>query len=81
VEQRVARAHRLGQTESVYVVNLLMSGSIEENLVRIIARRQKLFSDVFAHWESGDKPEQITLDEWLRDVRKLARELLRTSEG
>jgi len=81
VEQRVARAHRLGQTESVYVVNLLMSGSIEENLVRIIARRQRLFSDVFAHWESGEKPEQITVDEWLRDVRKLARELLRTSEG
>jgi len=79
LEQRVGRAHRIGQEEPVNVVNLLMSNSVEENLVRILARRQRLFADIFAAWEEGKRPEQITLDEWLRDTRKLARELLRES--
>jgi len=79
VEQRVGRAHRLGQEEPVNVLNLLMSRSVEENLVRILARRQKLFEDIFSAWDEGEKPEQVTLDGWLRDTRKLARELLKES--
>jgi len=81
VEQRVGRAHRLGQEEPVNVLNLLMSRSVEEGLVRILARRQKLFEDIFSAWDEGGKPEQITLDGWLRDTRKLARELLKDSPG
>jgi SNF2 family DNA or RNA helicase len=77
VEQRIARAHRLGQIEPVVVVNLLMSGSVEENLVRILSRRQELFAKVFEEWEDGSRPAQVTLDKWLRDSRKLAHELLR----
>jgi SNF2 family DNA or RNA helicase len=81
VEQRIGRAHRLGQDEPVNVLNLLMSRSVEENLVRILARRQKLFEDIFSAWDEGGRPEQVTLDEWLRDSRKLARELLKESDG
>lgn len=77
VEQRTGRAHRIGQTEPVLVVNLLMSRSVEENLVRVLERRQALFTQVFEQWESASAPSQITLESWLKDSRKLARELLR----
>lgn len=77
VEQRTGRAHRIGQAEPVLVVNLLMSKSVEENLVRVLERRQELFSQVFDQWESASAPSQVTLESWLKDSRKLARELLR----
>lgn len=77
VEQRTGRAHRIGQTEPVLVLNLLMSRSVEENLMRVLERRQELFSQVFEQWESASAPSQITLESWLKDSRRLARELLK----
>jgi SNF2 family DNA or RNA helicase len=77
VEQRISRAHRIGQDEPVVAVNLLMSHSVEENLMRVLKKRQQLFSDVFSKWEEGGRPSQVTLENWLTDSRKLARELLR----
>ncbi len=76
VEQRTGRAHRIGQTEPVLVVNLLMSRSVEENLVRVLERRQELFARVFEQWETAVSPSQVTLESWLKDSRMLARELL-----
>jgi len=76
LDQRVGRAHRLGQTEPVNVINLLMSRTVEENLVRILERRKKLFKEVFSIWEEDRGPEQITLDGYLKDSRRLVKELL-----
>ena len=76
LDQRISRAHRLGQEGPVNVINLLMSGSIEENLVRILERRKRLFHEVFSAWEEGGKPEQITIEKYLKDTRELVEELL-----
>ena len=76
LDQRISRAHRLGQTEPVNVINLLMSQTVEENLVRILERRKKLFHEVFSIWEEEQGAEQITLDEYLKDSRRLVKELL-----
>ena len=62
-----------------YGFDRIAGRSVEENLVRILARRQKLFEDIFSAWDEGGRPEQVTLDGWLRDTRKLARELLKDS--
>jgi hypothetical protein len=45
--------------------------------MRVLKKRQQLFSDVFSKWEEGGRPSQVTLENWLTDSRKLARELLR----
>ncbi len=76
LDQRVSRAHRLGQAGTVNVVNLLMNGTIEENLMRILQKRKRLFHEVFSAWEEGGKPEQITLEKYLKDTRELVEELL-----
>jgi len=52
VDQRVARAHRHGQKSSVNAWHLVVRGTIEENLVRILRRRRTLFQDIFS--EVGD---------------------------
>jgi SNF2 family DNA or RNA helicase len=50
--QRVARAHRIGQENTVMVVNLLCFGTVEHRLVKILREKQELFDDVF-----GDIPD------------------------
>lgn len=41
-EQAVARAHRLGQTQQVFVYKLVIEGSIEERLLELQARKSAL---------------------------------------
>jgi SNF2 family DNA or RNA helicase len=52
VDQRVARAHRHGQKSSVNAIHLVMRGTIEEHLVKILNRRRELFKDIMS--EVGD---------------------------
>jgi len=47
LNQRIARAHRIGQRETVFVVNLLCRNTVEEKLLRILREKQELFDDVF----------------------------------
>jgi len=42
LEQRIARAHRMGQTQSVQVYVLVSDGTIEENLLATIAAKKDL---------------------------------------
>jgi superfamily II DNA or RNA helicase len=41
-EQAIARAHRLGQTQQVFVYKLVIEGSIEERLLELQARKSTL---------------------------------------
>lgn len=43
------RAHRIGQTESVFVDRLIMSGTIEEKLMEMKQKKVALFESVFNH--------------------------------
>jgi SNF2 family DNA or RNA helicase len=47
LEQRIARVHRMGQTQPVRVVNFVTRGTIEERVLRAIAAKRDLFSSVF----------------------------------
>lgn len=53
LEQRIARAHRLGQSRPVHVIRLVTRDTIEERVVEVSARKQELFDRLFA----GDSDE------------------------
>jgi SNF2 family DNA or RNA helicase len=44
--QAVDRTHRIGQTRNVMVYRLIASGTIEEKVMALKARKQELFSSV-----------------------------------
>ncbi|NQZ57684.1 MAG: SWF/SNF helicase family protein, partial [Lentisphaeraceae bacterium] len=46
MEQRIARAHRYGQTKPVQAINLVTAGTIEERLLANFEKKQELFSAV-----------------------------------
>lgn len=48
LEQRIGRAHRLGQKRSVQVVNLITKGAIEERMLDCLEAKRQLFASVFA---------------------------------
>jgi SNF2 family DNA or RNA helicase len=47
LEQRIARVHRMGQHRPVQVFNLVMRDSIEERVLRTLAVKRSLFSEIF----------------------------------
>jgi SNF2 family DNA or RNA helicase len=71
LSQRVARAHRMGQTGTVVVVNLLSRSTVEEKLVRILSEKRELFQDVF-----GDISDLSQASSQQLNIRELLRELV-----
>ncbi|MBI3893528.1 MAG: DEAD/DEAH box helicase [Candidatus Wallbacteria bacterium] len=47
LEQRIGRAHRLGQKRSVQVVNLISRGVLEERMLEGLENKRQLFASVF----------------------------------
>jgi SNF2 family DNA or RNA helicase len=47
LEQRIGRAHRIGQRKAVNVINLVMENTIEERVLEIIYQKQQLFAAMF----------------------------------
>ena len=69
--QRVARAHRMGQSGSVVVINLLCRNTVEEKLVKMLKDKQGLFDEVFGDISdpSQAKPSaQLSLRELLKEL-------------
>ena len=52
-EQATARAHRIGQRQSVFVYRLVVEGSIEERMLELQARKQALAAGVLGHDAPG----------------------------
>ena len=46
LEQRVGRVHRMGQTRSVQVINLVAAGTIEEGMLSLLSFKKSLFAGV-----------------------------------
>src|SRR5579875_359553 len=71
LEQRIARVHRMGQHRPVQVFNLVMRDSIEERVLRTLAVKRSLFTEIF----TGTNEEVIfaTLGQqaFLETVREL----------
>jgi SNF2 family DNA or RNA helicase len=73
IEQRVGRVHRIGQTRDVYVFNLCLRGSIEEQILRVLHDKINLFELVAGEMEMilGELDEEqdfasLVMDLWVR---------------
>ena len=65
LQQRIARLHRIGQTNKVLAVNFVVKGTIEEHVRDVLERKRKLFRDVTV--SEMAESEDLTLEE-LREV-------------
>ena len=54
LEQRIGRAHRMGQKETVQVINLIAQGVIEERMLDTLAQKRQIFQAVFSALEGED---------------------------
>lgn len=46
VEQRIGRAHRIGQTQPVNVINMIAQDTIEQRVLDVLYRKQELFEEI-----------------------------------
>jgi SNF2 family DNA or RNA helicase len=53
LEQRIARAHRLGQRRAVHVIRLVARNTIEDRVLEVLAQKRELFDQLF----DGDTDE------------------------
>lgn len=60
LEQRIARAHRHGQPQSVQVVNIIAQNTIEERILDTLARKRDVFQGVFGDAEG---PSEISFQD------------------
>lgn len=64
VEQRIGRAHRIGQTQPVNVINMIALNSIEQRVLEVLYQKQELFDeilDVDLDPETGTLQTGVTL--------------------
>src|SRR5690606_28348908 len=70
IEQRVGRLHRLGQTGPIQVVNLCLTGSLEDHLLRILDEKLNMFELVVGEIEMilGPLEEEADLEDVLMEL-------------
>jgi len=73
IEQRIGRLHRIGQTRDVFIFNLTVKDTIEEQIINVLENKINMFELVIGEIEpilgylSEEKEfEDIILDIWLR---------------
>jgi hypothetical protein len=71
LEQRIARVHRMGQSNPVRVVNLVTRGTIEERVLRTLEAKQGLFAGVFDSDEDEIAFEAVNRTGFLDAVREM----------
>ncbi|MCM8535081.1 MAG: SNF2-related protein [Lentisphaeraceae bacterium] len=77
MEQRKARAHRLGQLEPVHVINLITSGTIEERLFNNFDKKMELFT---AALDPETDVTELIVSGGISDLRTKLQSLLSTSK-
>jgi superfamily II DNA or RNA helicase len=73
LEQRIARAHRHGQSRPVQVVNLIAQGTIEERILDTLAAKQNVFASIFGVEEG---PADIRFEDTGQELLKTLAEML-----
>ena len=69
--QATDRAHRIGQTQSVWVIKLVAQGTIEERILALQARKAELANEIYSG-AAGRKQPLFTED----DVRELLKPMV-----
>jgi SNF2 family DNA or RNA helicase len=46
IEQRIGRAHRIGQSNPVNVINLIALNTIEQRVLEVLYQKQELFEEI-----------------------------------
>ncbi len=71
IEQRIGRVHRIGQERDVFVFNLVLAGTLEEEMLRILDEKIHLFElivgevdSILGHLERREEFSEILLDLW-----------------
>jgi superfamily II DNA or RNA helicase len=72
LEQRIGRVYRLGQTRNVQVVNLVAQGTIEENMLSLLAFKQSLFAGVLDGGNNQVFLEGSRLSQFMQSVDQVA---------
>jgi len=74
LEQRIARVHRMGQHRPVQVFNLVMRDSIEERVLRTLAVKRSLFTEIFTGTSDEVRFDTLGQQAFLETVRELVGE-------
>lgn len=75
LEQRIARAHRMGQKNPVHVYILVTEGTIEERLLDTLASKQELAS---AALDADSDIQEVEMRSGLEELRRRVEKLLGT---
>lgn len=77
LQQRIARLHRIGQTNKVLAVNFVVKGTVEEHVRDVLERKRKLFREVTVSEIAAS--EELTLEELREafglDMKQLAEKI------
>jgi SNF2 family DNA or RNA helicase len=73
IEQRIGRIDRIGQTREVFVFNLVTTGTIEDEVLRILDEKINMFElvvgevgAILGEFEDQHDFSTLVLDAWLR---------------
>jgi len=77
IEQRIGRVHRIGQKEDVIVANLAVKGSMDDEILRLLQEKIRLFDTVLGESElilgAIDEAQIFNFEEQLMEIAARAR--------
>ena len=77
IEQRIGRVHRIGQKDDVIVVNLAVQGSMDDEILRLLQEKIRLFDTILGESElilgAIDEAQIYNFEEQLMDIAARAR--------
>lgn len=77
IEQRIGRVHRIGQKEDVVVANLAVKGSMDDEILRLLQEKIRLFDTVLGESElilgAIDDAQILNFEEQLMEIAARAR--------
>src|SRR5205807_7175877 len=75
LEQRIGRAHRIGQREPVRVINFIAKGTIEHGMLSVLRFKKSLFAGVLDGGETEVFLRKGRLDRFMESVENVTAEI------
>ncbi|HBX49574.1 MAG TPA: ATP-dependent helicase [Bacteroidales bacterium] len=72
LEQRIARVHRLGQKETVNVINFISTGSIEQRILALLGFKKSMFEGVLDMGNDSVFMSEDRFSQFMRTVEAVA---------